>query len=214
MSLPLRMLLRDWRAGELRVLGAALVVAVAAVTSVGFFADRVAGALVRDAHQLLGADLVLVSDHAFDSDVAAEIERRGLQRASALNFISMAVAGDKSQLAGVKAVSENYPLRGKLRVAPAPGAADAPAPPGPPRGKVWIEERLVSALGTPVGARVKLGRAELQVDAVLTLEPERGANFFNLAPRLMMNIEDVPATGLVQTGSRVSYYLYAAGSPQ
>ena len=209
----LRMLRRDWRAGELRVLAGALVIAVAAVTSVGFFAERVAGALVRDAHQLLGADLVLVSDHAFSEDFPDAIRRHGLQGARGLNFISMAVAGDKSQLAGVKAVTENYPLRGKLRIAPAPGAADAPAPPGPPKGKVWIEERLVAALGTPVGARLKLGRAQLQVDAVLTLEPERGANFFNLAPRLIMNLDDVPATGLVQTGSRVSYYLYAAGAP-
>jgi putative ABC transport system permease protein len=208
------MLRRDWRAGELRVLAGALVIAVAAVTSVGFFADRVAGALVRDAHQLLGADLVLVSDHAFKEDFPDAITRHGLQGARGLNFISMAVAGDKSQLAGVKAVTQNYPLRGKLRIAPAPGTPDAPAPPGPLKGKVWIEERLVAALGTPVGARLKLGRAQLQVDAVLTLEPERGANFFNLAPRLVMNLDDVPATGLVQTGSRVSYYLYAAGAPQ
>ncbi|HEY6821856.1 MAG TPA: FtsX-like permease family protein [Burkholderiales bacterium] len=213
MRQSLRMLRRDWRAGELRLLAAALVIAVAAVTSVGFFADRVAGALVRDAHQLLGADLVLVSDHPFRQAFSEPIKRRGLQSASGVNFISMAVAGDRSQLAGVKAVTENYPLRGKLRIAPAPNAPDAPAPPGPPQGKVWIEERLVAALGTPVGARLRLGRAELQVDAVLTLEPERGANFFNLAPRIMMNLGDVPATGLVQTGSRVSYYLYAAGAP-
>ncbi|HZQ72732.1 MAG TPA: FtsX-like permease family protein [Burkholderiales bacterium] len=211
LGMSLRMLRRDWRAGELRILGAALVIAVAAVTSVGFFADRVAAALVRDAHQLLGADLVVVSDHPFGSDLRRLFEARAPQRAEALNFISMAIAGDKSQLAGVKAVTENYPLRGRLRIAPAPGAPDAAAPPGPPRGEVWIEERLVAALGTPVGARLKLGSAELTVGAVLTLEPERGANFFNLAPRLVMNAADVPATGLVQTGSRVSYYLYAAG---
>ena len=209
----LRMLARDWRGGELRVLAAALVVAVASITSVSFFADRVSRALVRDAHQLLGADLVLVSDHAWQRDVADEIARRGLQRAEAANFISMARAGDASVLAGVKAVTENYPLRGKLRTASAPNAPDAPAERGPERGTVWLEERLVSALGAPVGASLKLGSAELKVAAVLTLEPERGANFFNIAPRLMMNAADVPATGLVQTGSRVWFYLYAAGEP-
>ena len=125
----------------------------------------------------------------------------------------MALAGENSQLAGVKAVTENYPLRGRLRTAPAPGAPDAPAASGPARGQVWIEERLVSALGTPVGSRLKLGRSELEVAAVLTLEPERSANFFNVAPRLMMNRADVAATGLVQTGSRVWYYQYAAGEP-
>lgn len=208
------MLARDWRAGELRVLAAALVVAVASITSVAFFGDRVAQALVRDAHQLLGADLVLASDHPFQPAFAAEIEKRGLQGAAAVTFISMSMAGEKSQLAGVKAVTDNYPLRGRLRIAPAPGAPDAPASAGPPRGQVWIEERLVTALDAPVGARLKLGRAELQVGAVLTLEPERSASFFNVAPRLIMNAADVPATGLIQTGSRVWYYLYAAGERQ
>ena len=211
MRQSLRMLVRDWRAGELRVLAAALAIAVASVTSVGFFADRVGRALVRDAHQLLGADLVVASDHPIKEELFG---KTNVQTARGLNFISMAISGEKSQLAGVKAVTENYPLRGKLRIAPAPGAADDIAPPGPPKGKVWIEERLVSALGTPVGSKLKLGRAELQVDAILTLEPERSANFFNLAPRLIMNIADVDATGLVQTGSRISYYLYAAGPPQ
>jgi putative ABC transport system permease protein len=213
MRLALRMLARDWRAGELRVLAAALVVAVASITSVAFFADRVSRALVRDAHQLLGADLVLVSDHAWRRDVADEIARRGLARAEAVNFISMARAGEASTLAGVKAVTENYPLRGRLRIAPAPGAPDAQAGQGPQRGTVWLEERLVSALGAPVGASLRLGAAQFTVAAVLTLEPERGANFFNIAPRLMMHAQDLPATGLMQTGSRVWYYLYAAGEP-
>jgi putative ABC transport system permease protein len=213
MKQSLRMLVRDWRAGELRVLAAALAVAAASITSVAFFADRVSQALVRDAHQLLGADLVLASDHPFQEGLRAEIEQRGLRSAAAVTFISMTIAGEKSQLAGVKAVTENYPLRGRLRTAPAPGAEDAPAPPGPPRGKVWIEERLVSALGAPVGSRLRLGRSEFEVAAVLTLEPERSANFFNVAPRLIMNAADVGSTGLVQTGSRVWYYLYAAGTP-
>ena len=88
------MLARDWRAGELRVLAAAVVVAVASVTSVAFFADRVSRALVRDAHQLLGADLVLVSDHPWQPGAAEEIGRRGLERAEAVTFISMAQTGE------------------------------------------------------------------------------------------------------------------------
>lgn len=214
MRQALKMLLRDWRAGELHVLAIALVIAVASVTSVAFFADRVSRALLRDAHQLLGADLVLVSDHPWQPGIAEEIAARGVEMASAVNFISMAAVGEKSQLAGVKAVTGNYPLRGRLRIAPSPGAPDAVAERGPERGAVWLEERLVSALGAPVGSRLRLGSAELRVAAVLTLEPERGANFFNIAPRLMMNAEDVGATGLIQTGSRVWYYLYAAGGGQ
>jgi len=208
------MLRRDWRAGELRVLALALAIAVASVTSVGFFADRVSQVLVRDAHQLLGADLVLVSDHPWNEEVPRSMQSHGLESAAALNFISMAFAGERNHLAGIKAVTDNYPLRGRLRVAPAPGAPDAPADAGPKKGTVWLDEQLVSALGAPVGSRVRLGRLELSVAAVITLEPERSANFFNIAPRLMMNAEDVPATTLIQTGSRVWYYLYASGNPQ
>jgi putative ABC transport system permease protein len=205
------MLARDWRAGELRVLAMALTIAVASITSVAFFADRIGQGLARDAHQLLGADLVLRADNPWPRGAADAIDRAGLERAEAINFISMA-SGKESHLSGVKAVSENYPLRGRLRVAPAPGMADAPAERGPARGTVWLEERLVSALGAPVGSRIRLGRAELEVAAVLTLEPERTTGFFNIAPRLMMNIADVPSTALIQTGSRVWYYLYAAGA--
>jgi putative ABC transport system permease protein len=121
-----------------------------------------------------------------------------------MNFISMALRGGDTQLAGVKAVSENYPLRGRLRIAPAPGAADAPAEHGPAPGTVWLEERLITDLRAPVGSTIRLGRSELRVSAIITLEPERTASFFNIAPRVMMNLADVPATGLVQNGSRIS----------
>ena len=213
MAAAARMLARDWRAGELGVLAAALVIAVASVTSVGFFADRVGRALERDAHQLLGADLVLVADHPWRKEIIEKISSSGAAHAEALAFVSMALMGEESELAGVKAVSEGYPLRGHLRIAPSPGAADAEAQAVPAPGTVWVEERLAGGLGTPAGAKLKLGKKEFRVAAVITLEPERSAGFFNFAPRVLMNMADVPSTGLVQTGSRVSYFAYAAGSP-
>ena len=211
LRLALRMLGRDWRAGELRVLALALVVAVASVTSVGFVADRIWNAMVRDAHQLLGGDVSLQADQPWPREFADEIARRGLARAESVNLASMAQANGRSQLAGVKAVTDTYPLRGRLRSAPGLNQPDAPAAHGPERGTVWLDERLTSVLGVKPGERIKLGNAELPVAAVLTLEPDRGVNFFNLAPRLMMNKDDLPATGLVQTGSRVTYQLLAAG---
>jgi putative ABC transport system permease protein len=212
--LPLRMLARDWRAGELRVLAAALVVAVASVTSVAFFADRVRQGLVRDAHQLLGADVLLIADEPWPKHVPDEITRRGLRRAEATWFISMARHGERAHLSGIKAVTDNYPLRGRMRIADAPNRADRPTDQGPKPGTVWLDERLFGLLGVKSGESIELGDARLEVGAVLTLEPDRGASFFNLAPRVLMNIADVPATGLVQTGSRVYYYLLAAGEPE
>lgn len=212
--LPLRMLLRDWRAGELRVLAAALVVAVASITSVGFFADRVRQALTREAHQLLGADLVLTADHPWQEPMRSEIARRGLRVAQSSAFISMARRGEEAQLASIKAVSSAYPLRGRLRIAPALNAPDRDTGSVPAPGTVWLDERLALALAARVGDSIELGRAPFKVDAILTLEPDRGVSFFNIAPRLLMRLQDVPATGLIQSGSRVWYSLLAAGDPE
>jgi len=209
--LALRMLLRDWRAGELHVLGLALVVAVMSVTSVGFFADRVRLALTSEAHQLLGGDLLVRADHPLDAQYRDEARARGLRIATAATFISMARAEDAAQLVGIKAVSEGYPLRGRLHIAPAPNAPDAAVEGIPAPGTIWVDERLLPALGKQVGDTIELGDARLRIDAILTIEPDRGVSFFNLAPRVMMNDADVPATGLIQVGSRVNYAFYVAG---
>src|SRR5437773_6536569 len=113
LRLALRMLLRDWRAGELRVLALGLVLAVGGVASVAFFADRVRQALTREAHQVLGADMLMTADHAWAPEFRDEISRRGLRRAESMMFVSMARAGNETLLAAVKAVSPGYPLRGR-----------------------------------------------------------------------------------------------------
>jgi len=208
----MKMLVRDWRAGELRVLALALVIAVASVTSVAFFADRVWQALTREANQMLGADVLLVSDRPFAPDLGEEIAKRDLTRADGVSFVSMARAGETAQLAGVKAVSAGYPLRGKLRIAPRLNAEDAETGAIPPPRSVWLDERLSAALGVEPGQQIELGNARFTVGAVLTLEPDRGVSFFNIAPRLLMRVDDLPATGLIQTGSRASYHLYVAGA--
>lgn len=216
LAFALRMLRRDARAGELHLLVAALVVAVAALTAVGFFADRVRQALELEAHQLLGADLLLIADHPWPAGVAEEARQRGLRVTETRTFPSMVSAGEgealRAQLVEIKAVGAGYPLRGGLRIAPAPNAADRAATGIPPPGAVWIEERLAMALGVSAGDILAVGRLRLRVDAVLTLEPDRGVNFFSVAPRLLMHLDDLEATGLVQPGSRVGYRLLLAGA--
>ncbi|HJW26367.1 MAG TPA: FtsX-like permease family protein [Rhodocyclaceae bacterium] len=213
MSFAWRLLGRELRSGELRLLFLALVVAVAATTAVSFFADRIRQGLERESHQLLGADLLLIADHAWRPDIVQEAERRGLRRAETRLFPSMVLANGQAQLADVKAVSAAYPLRGSLHLAPRPGVPGRAVAGGPARGTVWLDERLTTALAAKPGDRVALGQSSLEVAGVLTLEPDRGINFFSVAPRLMMNLEDLPATGLVQVGSRVSYRLLVAGEP-
>ena len=210
-GLAWRLLGRELRSGELRLLLAALVIAVLAVTTVGFFTDRVHRALEQEAHQLLGGDLVLVADHPWPAAIRAEAVARGLLTADAVLFPSMVMAGGRIQLADVKAASSNYPLRGQLAASKLAGEPGRPVAGGPGAGTVWLDERLAAALDSGPGQAVQLGGQSLPVAAVLTFEPDRGINFFSLAPRLLMNLDDLPATGLVQTGSRVTYRLMVAG---
>lgn len=202
---------RDWRAGELRLLVAALVIAVASICSVGFLVDRMRQALSLEARQLLGADLLIASDHPIGPEWDAQLASRGLRSARTVNFPSMASAGAMPQLAAIKAVSDGYPLRGKLRVAAAPNQPDEAARGVPEPGTIWADAQLLQALSARVGDQVELGQSLLRIERVLTLEPDRGANFINFAPRALMRLDDLAATGLIQPASRVTYRLLVSG---
>ena len=208
-----RMMLRDLRAGELLLLGLAIVIAVASLTSVGFLADRVSRGLDREANQLLGGDLLLRADRPWDRQFADEARRRGLRTAETVVFTSMVSTAEAAQLAGVKAVEADYPLRGSVRVAPGPNRPDAVAERMPQRGEVWLDERLFAALGVAVGDKVGLGQLEFRVGAMVSFESDRGTNFFSLLPRAIFNAADLPATGLLIAGSRARWRLHLAGEP-
>ena len=211
LRLALRMLARDWRAGELTVLGIALMLGVAALTSVGFLTDRVEQALRLQSHQLLGGDLLLTADHPWSDPFRREAAARGLRLAESATFPSMVSLGDASVLAEVKAVSPGYPLRGSLRTAAVLNGADEPTSRVPQAGEAWPDERLATTLGLAAGTALAVGRITVQSGPVLTMEPDRGMNVFALAPRLMINLGDLAATGLIQPGSRAYYRLHLAG---
>lgn len=211
--LALRWLLREFRAGELRLLLAALLIAAAAVTAVTSLGERVRSALLEEAQQLIGGDLVLISDNVWPEKVPAEARQRGLAAVPVLSFPSMLQSGQGLQLVDVKAVGEGYPLRGSLMTRPGLNQAGRVAERGPQSGQVWPDERLATALQLKVGDRVTLGKAELQVAAILAQEPDRSFNLFALAPRLLMHVDDLPATGLLQFGARISYRWLIADNP-
>ena len=211
MSLSLRLLRRDWHSGELRVLLAALLIAVTCVTSVSFFTSRIGQALKYQSSELLGADLRLVADH-FLSDVAFDYaNKNNLQTAEIRSFRSMILADGRAQLAEIKAAGDGYPLRGQLRIAPNNFAADVPTTKLPNSGEVWADSRFIQLLGLSVGDSIQVGNLTVRISAVLSFEPDRGGDMFSLAPRLMMNLKDLPATGLEQEGSRMRYALLVAG---
>ena len=214
-----RMTMRDWRAGELRFLLLALMIAVAALSSVGFFTDRLRSGLQRDAHQLLGADLLLSADKNLPPAWRTEAQQRGLQTADTVVFASMAIAGEgdaaRTHLVSLKAVSASYPLRGTLLLQ-APGGETKPQVSGnggPAAGTVWLDASLQQALGLQLGEQIRLGEQRLRFVAVIANEPDRGAGFMNFAPRAMIALSDLAGTNLVQHGSRVTYRLLMAGMP-
>jgi putative ABC transport system permease protein len=214
-SHAVRMTRRDWRAGELRFLLLALVIAVAASSAVGFFVDRMNRALSRDAAQLLGADLLVRSDYPLNQAWRTEAQRLSLSLADTVTFPSMASTGDGEQvdtrLVAVKAVSSDYPLRGNLQLERA-GTTDA-ARGAPKRGEVWVDASFLASRQITQGATLKLGEGSFRISATILLEQDRGAGFMSFAPRVMIALEDLEATGLLQPGSRITYRLQVAGDP-
>ncbi len=210
-----RTLWRDLRAGELRLLIVAVTLAVAALTAVGFFADRLKGGLQRDARQLLGGDAVLRSDEATPAMFIAKAKALGLQTAASVSFPTMARAtdadGGATKLAAFKAVPSGYPLRGSLHVSSTAdgkgeGTRDIPAP-----GTVWVDASLLDALSLKIGQTLLMGDASFKVTRIITQEPDRGAGFISFSPRAMINAADVAATNLIQPASRTNYRFAVAG---
>ncbi len=217
LRLAWRTLLRDLRAGELRLLVLAVTLAVAALTAVGFFADRLQGGLQRDALQLLGGDSVVASDVPTPAAIAESARALGLETVRTTGFPTMARAGDAqggaSRLVAFKSVEAGYPLRGRITLATEPGATGTAIRGVPAPGEVWVDAPLLDSLNLKVGDPLLLGDASLRISRVIVLEPDRGTGFMSFAPRVMVNAADLSATGLVQPASRITYRFAVAGAP-
>jgi putative ABC transport system permease protein len=210
-----RTLWRDLRSGDLRLLIVAVTLAVAALTAVGFFADRLKGGLQRDARQLLGGDAVVSSDNPTPAAFVEKARALGLSVVGTVGFPTMARASDDqgggAKLVALKVVEPGYPLRGSLRVTNSLEAPDTVTRDIPAAGQAWVDAPLLEALGLKVGDPLLLGDARLTVSAVIVIEPDRGAGFMNFAPRVMINSTDIAATKLIQPASRLSYRMAVAG---
>ncbi len=210
-----RMAWRDWRSGELGLLLVALLVAVGTVTAISLFVDRLQQALVLESASFLGADCYISSSRPIPGEFREAAMQRGLHTADSLAFPSMVFGGgERSQLVSVKAVSDGYPLRGSLIAGLEPFGAGSVVDSIPAPGEVWLDSRLFPSLGLALGDAVEVGLARLIVGRVLVKEPDRGGSFFDLGPRLLMNIADVPATEVVQPGSQIRYRLMLSGAAE
>jgi putative ABC transport system permease protein len=206
-----RLLRQDWRSGELYLLATALILTVAAITAVGFFTDRVEGAMARQAGALIAADLVVEASTPPAPELMTKADALGLRTARTLEFSTIVTTAGAPRLVQLKAVDARYPLRGRMRARAAPEAPAEPTPGGPSPGEAWLEPRLLYLLDASVGDPIRLGETELRITRVIEHEPDRAGGVFEIAPRVMIHLEDIPATGLVSPFSRVEYRLLVAG---
>jgi putative ABC transport system permease protein len=214
--LALRLLLREARSGELTLILAALLMACTSTTAIALFWARLDLAMQSRSNDLLGADLRLQSTSQIDPAWQEEAQRLGLSTSQTLTFPSVVLHGDDMSLAAIKAVDKGYPLRGILRIREQAGddATTLDATQGPLPGEAWVEPRLLALLNAQLGDEVELGTTRLRLSAVIVEESDRGGNFYNLSPRLMMNWADLERSGLTAAGSRLNWRLLLLGDEQ
>jgi putative ABC transport system permease protein len=211
LTLACKLLLRDWRSGELNILAAALIVATAGATAVGLFGHRLTRTMELRAAEFMAADLA-VSAHAPAPETwARKAAELGLASASAVEFPSVLVENGELLLTGAKAVSSGYPLRGSLKTTTSDPAAETVAREGPPPGEAWAEARVLSMLHLTLGEEATLGEKKLRLTRVITHEPDRRGDLYSLSPRLMFNLADLEAAKVIQKGSHAHYYALFAG---
>ena len=207
-----RFIHRLWRANELIWLFLAVLVSVAALSSVAFLADRMQLAFERDAKQLIGADLLVQSDQPLPRYFLDEVQKSGLTTAQTTVFPTMATHREQSKLVALKAVTPSYPLRGQLLLGDTPTGHSRVATGAPGIDEAWIDPALMPSLQIKLGDTLQLGYARFRVTAYIHQELDRGAGFLNFAPRVMIHADALAATGLIGFGSRVTYRFLIAGS--
>ena len=212
LRLALKLLARDWRAGELTVLAIALLVAVSALTGVAFLTDRVGQTIELRAAESLAADLRLSSANALSLEYEQLAHESGLDTAQMTSMPSVVFVGESNTLAAIRAVTDAYPLRGKLKTAQRLLGEESVVDEVPAPGEAWASPRLMARLGVETGAVIEVGTARLKLSRVLSFRPDEGWSFVDLAPTLLINASDLEQTSLIQPGSRVRYRMLFAGN--
>lgn len=213
-NLALRLLWRDSRSGELTILILALIIAVTSSTAIALFADRLQRTMTTQAAEFLAADLVISSPSTIPAEWPAKATELNLAQAQTVEFSSVLIEHDELLLGGIKAVSSAYPLRGFLKTTASDYATETIEYSGPKPGTAWVDKRILSALKLNLGDALQVGEKPLTVSHILTYEPDKRGDFYSFSPRVMINTDDLPATGVIQPGSRVHYFFQFSGESQ
>lgn len=210
-KLALKLFSREFRRGELTVISAAIALAVLTVLTLSMVTERIAESIAQKSSAFIAADRVLASNHAIETAYITQAEQQNLETAQMVYFDTMLFANDEMQFSSVKAASNSYPLKGQLKVKSGLNAETEVAPGAPTPGNVWLSESVFYSLNINVGDQVELGAALFNVEKVIVEEPDAPFNVFSSSRRVLINIDDVPKTEVIQPGSRVFYRQLYAG---
>ncbi len=211
LSLAFRLLWRDTRAGELTILFLALLIAVTCSTAITMFSNRLELTMTDQAAEFMAADMVITSHSTLNEDWLKKATELKLLQSQTAEFSSVLMEHDEILLAGVKAASDNYPLRGFLKTTSADYATESIEHERPKPGMAWVEKRVLSALKLKLGDTLTVGEKPLQISKIITYEPDKQGDLYSLSPRVMMNKQDLAQTGIIQPGSHVHYFYQFSG---
>ncbi len=211
-NLALRLLFRDCRSGEMTILVFALIIAVTSATAISLFADRLQRTMSTQAAEFLAADLVITSPAPLPPVWTAKAAQLQLKTANSSEFSSVLIENDELLLAGVKAVTANYPLRGHLKITSGDYQTERTVKHGPAPGEAWVEKRVLSALKLNIGDLLIVGEKPLRITQLITYEPDKRGDLYSLSPRVMISADELPATGVLQPGSHVHYFFQFSGN--
>ncbi|PVZ70526.1 ABC transporter permease [Pelagibaculum spongiae] len=214
-KMSLRLLLRQWKSGQLWLLSLSIIVAVASATCIALISERLDSAILDRSAETLGGQLRLKSSTPIEDHWQKQADALGLNSAITLQFPTVVIAGEEMSLSALKAVGDHYPLAAKLEVAESADTSVGQIKnSGPQPGEVWLERRLFNLLNIKLDDPIELGESAFTVSGILLQESDRGGNFYTLSPRVMVNLSDIQSTGLIQPGSRVSWRLLLQGNAQ
>ncbi len=212
--LAIRLLFRDGRSGELTLLVLALIIAVTSSTAISLFADRLHRTMSSQAADFLAADLVITSSEEIPTSWLDEARNLNLKQARTAEFSTVLIENDELLLAGIKAVSSQYPLRGKLKTSQLDLSVETIKQQGPKAGEAWVEKRILNTLKLELGNELIVGEKKLAVTELLTYEPDKRGDLYSLSPRVMINDTDLEATQVLKPGSHVHYFFQFTGTTE
>ena len=208
LQLAVRFSLREMRGGlsGFLIFLTCIALGVAAIGGVNSVARSITAGVANEGQVLLGGDIRFeLNQRQASPEEKAFLDGLGtLAESASMRSMVRLEDGSDQTLAEVKAVDGAYPLFGALVTEPAL-----------PRGGLFGEvdgvygaaapDLMFERLGIAPGALVRLGTATFELRARLVTEPDAASEGFGFAPRLLVSLEGLTASGLVQPGSLVEY---------